>query len=205
MVWEEQVASFVRQLPANSPLAKVLQGNAGARCSWPPTHCPACGAECSNPRSPYCGEACREESGFVRQVRAAIAADTPLPAERLETLGHVLWAILGGGHPERLKLLNPSVIAKVLQRDNHACHQCGQPGDFVEHLRTACNRPINLGVVCPTCRRTRDLGDPHYLAKPEVEQQRARLAGRILANKAARRCDDPAGWDWRAFLQERQT
>lgn len=204
MDWQVRTARFFEGLPRGSVLAEVLAGEPAVAEEWTADRCPACGVVCGNSRSPYCGERCREESGFVRQVRAAIAAESPLSVERLETMGHVLWALLGGGHPERLRELRPNVIAKVLDRDQHACHHCGQPADFVEHLRTACNRPINLGAVCPQCRRTRDLGDPEFFARPEVQNIRNEVTGRIVTDQAARRCDDPAGWDWRAFLRERQ-
>lgn len=203
MAWAVRVGQLRASLPPESVLLIVLNGEASRETIWTADCCPACGQPCSNPRSPYCGERCREESGFVRQVRAAIAAENPLPAERLETMGHVLWALLGGGHPERLKELRPNVIAKVLDRDQHACHHCGQPADFVEHLRTACNRPINLGAVCPGCRRTRDLGDPEFLERPDVGLQVANLANRIVSQNAARICDDPRDWDWRGFLKSR--
>ena len=37
-----------------------------------PETCPSCGQPSNGTRSPYCGVACREEAGFVRQVRSGL-------------------------------------------------------------------------------------------------------------------------------------
>lgn len=170
---------------------------------WPPEYCPACGESTTSKRSPYCGEGCREVSGFVRQVRAAIRSGT-LSDDRRAVMEQVFWSLLGGGYPNRLKEVPQSNVRKVLERDGYRCHRCGGEADQIEHLRTACNRPINLGAVCRSCQTTREMGDPNFLGEAEVIQLRAEVGGRIVASQPARRCDDPESWDWRAFLNERQ-
>lgn len=200
--WQSEVLRFLEAMPSESVLRLPFGEQPATPRVWPAEHCPACGELTTSKRSPYCGDACRELSGFVRQVRAAVQAGT-LSEDRRTAMEQVFWALMGGGYPTRLKEVPVSTVRKVLERDGYRCHRCGGEADQIEHLRTACNRPINLGAVCPSCQTTREMGDGEFLANADVRSVRAEVGGRIVAVEPARRCDDPSSWDWRAFLNER--
>lgn len=198
--WGSRCRAFTDALAAESVLKWLFEPASEDPKLWPPDRCPGCGEPAENPKSPYCGERCREVSAFVRQVRAAIAKGNPT-ADRITAMEQVYWHLLGGGYPRRIAEIPPSTIAKVLSRDDHRCHRCGGSADQIEHLRTACNRPINLGAVCHTCRTVRPMGDFDVIHGSE--RLRTEIAARVCSEAVARRCDDPERWDWRAFLAER--
>lgn len=201
--WWQAVNQLRNSLAEDSVLRLVQSGAPASPVAWPANHCPACGQPVANERSPYCGDVCRDQAAFVRQLRALLATGEPPSTDRRAALDQVLWALLGGGYPQRLLDVPDRVLAKVLERDQHRCHACGGNAELIEHLRTACNRPINLGAVCVRCRRVREYGDSAFLARPDTESIRQGITGRVLADPPARRCDDPEAWDWRAFLRER--
>lgn len=95
-----------------------------------PKTCPNCGTGMTNPRSPYCGEKCREESAFVRQLRASLVNGAVTDQEKQASIGQNLWHLLGGGFPRRLTLIPKSVFAKVLSR---GCEICGEPAIAIDH------------------------------------------------------------------------
>ncbi|HMS54399.1 MAG TPA: HNH endonuclease signature motif containing protein [Fimbriimonadaceae bacterium] len=162
--------------------------------------CPNCGTPCDSTKSPYCGNQCREESAFVRQFRRALASG-PLDEERKESMGQELWHVLGGGFPERLKQVPPRVRQQVLGRHEGRCEQCEQPASEIDHIRTACNRPINLMPVCVECRKTVELSEG---ALATFVGSWGRLRDRAFALEAVLQCDDPGLWDWREFLNRRK-
>lgn len=201
--WHSEVLRFLEAVPSESVLRLPFDEAPQQESHWPAEHCPSCGEVTTSKRSPYCGEVCREISGFVRQVRAAVLAGA-LSDDRRSAMEQVYWALLGGGYPNRLKEVPPSTVRKVLERAAYRCHRCGGEADQIEHLRTACNRPINLGAVCRSCQTTREMGDSEFLSQSEVGRIRSEVGGRIVCPTPSRRCDDPKAWDWRAFLNERE-
>lgn len=166
-----------------------------------PEACPNCDTPTNSERSPYCGGGCRDQAAFVRQVRAAANSGAIWDPDRQIALGQVLWSLLGGGYPARLLDVPERSRKLVLARTDGACELCKAPATTIDHIRTACNRPINLRPVCEGCRRTREFGDPVVLSSggPILEA----LSARVLALTAIRCCDDPDLWDWRAFLKRR--
>lgn len=198
--WRSQCQAFAAALAADSVLHWLFEPVSEVAKVWAAERCQGCGELAENPKSPYCGERCREVSAFVRQARAAIAKGNP-PSDRLAAMEQVYWHLIGGGYPRRVDEIPPSTVAKVLVRDEYRCHRCGGVADQIEHLRTACNRPINLGAVCLSCRTVRPMGDSDVILASE--RLRTEIAARVCSEAAARRCDDPEGWDWRAFLAER--
>lgn len=100
-----------------------------------PSTCPNCGIPTSSSRSPFCGSCCREEAGFVRQVRRAIAERTIFDEEKQATLGQNLWRLLGGGFPRRQLLVNDKERARLFKRNNGMCEVCGKsPATTFDHV-----------------------------------------------------------------------
>lgn len=168
-----------------------------------PNRCPNCGVQVSSEKSPYCGKDCREEAAFVRQLRTGIAEKTVLDMERSVSLGQVLWHLLGGGYPLRLSLVPKKSIAQVINRAQSKCEACGNLATTVDHVKTACNRPINLRAVCEECCKDRPFGESRVTSAKGYAEKQHLLAARVGAASPLRCCDDADSWDWRAFLAER--
>lgn len=98
---------------------------------YSPTCCPNCGIPESNPKSPYCGDLCKEEAAFVRQFRSSIQTGAIEDHERQAALGQKLWHLLGGGYPRRIALILPRALNKVLTR---GCEICGAPATTVDNI-----------------------------------------------------------------------
>lgn len=168
-----------------------------------PTTCPNCGQPSNGTRSPYCGVDCREEAGFVRQLRAGLGEGWMKDEEKQVALGQVLWHVLGGGRPFRQSIIPESSRRRALNRTEGKCDVCGAPATAFDHMGSGCNRDINLRAVCANCTSTHAFGDPAFLARPEIQARLRSLAERTGAHPALRVCDDAAKWDWRAYLTKR--
>lgn len=182
--------------------ADGLDDHSLQRLGADPARCPNCGDEVLAIRSPYCGVGCRETSAFVRQLRAGLADGAALDSERQIAFGQTLWHLLGGGRPLRLALIPKKVIAQVIAKGNGVCTRCGGAATTVDHIGTACNRPINLAPVCDRCTTIRAFGDAAVVARANAELME--LAARIAAPAPLRVCDDAATWNWREFVNARQ-
>lgn len=197
-----------QEVSARVLLARLIASGPRDRHPQPvpadPATCPNCGITVASPRSPYCGEACRETAAFVRHVRAGIAEGSLEDPDRQVALGQVLWHLLGGGRPLRLSLVPDRAIARVIAREAGRCQACGGLATTVDHIATGCNRPINLRAVCANCSKTRPFGDPDLMAGSEFRRRHQELAARIGAPCAVRCCDDAASWDWREYVQVRK-
>lgn len=168
-----------------------------------PAACPNCGRLASSPRSPYCGEPCREEAGFVRQVRTGLREGWLHDEDKQVALGQVLWHLLGGGRPFRQSIIPESSRKRALARSGGLCAQCGAPATAFDHEGSGCNRDINLRPVCAACAETRPFGDPDLLAQSETQNRLRQIAERIDSPAPLRPCDDSETWDWRAYLVRR--
>ncbi|HWA84088.1 MAG TPA: hypothetical protein VG820_11665 [Fimbriimonadaceae bacterium] len=98
-----------------------------------PSTCPNCGKPSLFDRSPYCGDACKEEAALVRQFRNALEEGSIAGEERQAALGQKLWHVLGGGYPRRVALIPPKGIAKVIARDGK-CMLCGGTATTVDNI-----------------------------------------------------------------------
>ena len=98
-----------------------------------PTTCPNCDTVVGSTRSPYCGDACREISAFVRQFRAGVEEETIFDPLRQAALGQKLWYVLGGGYPRREPLVPARVILKVIEREGGHCQECGAKATTIDH------------------------------------------------------------------------
>lgn len=164
-----------------------------------PYNCANCKIKPGGERTPYCSEACKEETSFVRQVRCGLESGAILVPDRQVALGQSLWHILGGGYPLRRTLVSAKDLERFLAK-NPNCAYCGLFATNFDHIKTACNRPINLRAVCEGCSTTRAFGDSEYLvtANPKVK-----LLAQRIRNVEPLRPSDTTAWDWRAYLASR--
>lgn len=186
---------------AAAVLAWVLANAEEARWEIPaadPLGCPNCGIPVDRPRSPYCSDRCREIAGWVRQARRLIAEDHPPDLSRAAILGQTLWALLGGGYPGRVAILPARSFQRVLARNDGKCESCLQPATTVDHIRTACNREINLRPVCVGCARTRPFGDHEITSRADLVEMQARA----VSFEPLRICDADE-WNWRELISLR--
>ena len=58
--------------------------------------------------------------------------------------------------------------------------------------------------MCAQCTITRSFGDERFLVQAQVARKLDELAVRVTSDIPVRVCDDPLGWDWRAFVAERR-
>lgn len=196
------------ELRARAVLRLVVEPVAGsAQTLTPdadPTGCPNCGAVVQSMRSPYCGEACREMAGFVRQFRTGLAEGWIFDSEKQVALGQVLWHVLGGGRPLRREIAPAHARKAALKRENGRCQVCGAEATTVDHIGSGCNRPINLRAVCDACCADRSFGDRTVMVLPQFQIAIAEIAVRIASPEPLRRCDDAATWNWRDYVRRRQ-
>lgn len=99
-----------------------------------PTLCPNCDTPFESPRTPYCSDACKDESAFVRQFRASLANGALHDPDRQVALGQKLWRILGGGLPLRVSLIPPKALNRVLSQRENRCEICGEPSITVDNV-----------------------------------------------------------------------
>lgn len=168
-----------------------------------PWRCPNCGLPVANIKSPYCGECCKGQAAFVRQMRTGLREGKLDDLERQVSLAQVLWQILGGGYPLRRLLVPEKTVQKVIARDGGLCGECGGPASTIDHIRTACNRPINLRAVCEACCRDKPFGDRGVIENLDFSKLASILTTRIRSAAPLRPCDDAHTWDWRAYVKAR--
>jgi len=96
--------------------------------------CPNCDTPCDSRRSPYCSEACRDLSAFVRQLRAGLSSGAILDPDRQSALGQNLWRVLGGGYTRRTHLLTRKAIDKAIEKAGGRCAGCGARAVTVDHI-----------------------------------------------------------------------
>lgn len=118
---------------ARSALRLLSTPSEGSRASFDPARCPNCDAPCDSLRTPYCGDGCREQAAFVRQMRAALDSGAIADPERQVALGQKLWHLLGGGRPLRLHIAPPGAIRQAIAREGGRCQACGAPATTVDH------------------------------------------------------------------------
>ena len=120
--------------PIACRLASPFCSNGRAAAETNARTCPNCGSPETGERSPYCTDACRAESAFVRQLRSVLANGSVFDEVRQIAFGEKLWHLLGGGYPRRQKLAFERTLATVFKRENGKCQMCGAPATTVDHL-----------------------------------------------------------------------
>jgi len=96
--------------------------------------CPNCGEACSNLRSPYCSDECKELSALIRQLRQNLLTGTLHDPEKQSPLGQKLWRLLGGGLPARVAMVQGRTLARVIEKKGGVCEICGQPATVVDNI-----------------------------------------------------------------------
>ena len=201
-VMDDQMRAVLRPL-----IDRILHDIRDQDCSRVepnPRLCPNCDVPVESLKSPYCSPHCKEMCGFIRQFRGSFENAQILDPERQIGLAQAFWNMQGGGFPRRQAMVTPKIIAKVIEREGGKCARCGAPATEVEHIRSACNRPINLLPVCSPCNRAHLFGDPNYDRRSEVSPLYDEVALRIFVPEVVRVCDDFELWDWRAYVAERR-
>ena len=99
-----------------------------------PTTCPNCGVPVSSRTSPYCGDCCREQAAFIRQMRDRISNGTLLESQSQMMKGEQMWRLLGGGLPRRLALVPESSRKRVFKRSEGKCELCGAPATVIDNI-----------------------------------------------------------------------
>lgn len=166
-----------------------------------PSTCPNCGRPCDEKLSPYCDAHCRESSSLVRQFRAAVLTGAALMSDKQIAFAQIAWHLMGGGLPYRNSLIPTKVLQQFLAKQGGQCGACGGAATTVDHIKTFCNRPINLRPMCESCAVTRPFGHPDVITQSQSIMKD--LAQRIGNDLPIRCCDDQSTWDWRAFLRLR--
>lgn len=166
--------------------------------------CPSCDAPATSLSSPYCSDKCKSTAGFIRQLRAAIASNNILTAERQIVFGERLWWLLGGGLPIRESRITEGGKRQVTKRSEGKCAFCGEPMAMVENHGSGCNRPFNLRAVCVACSKTKAFGDAEFCSSPAVVRVLDEIRMRVHSERPLRPCDDPDHWDWRAYVAQRK-
>ncbi len=183
----------------------ILSGSFDAAQPLPvnPSQCPNCDEPSSSTRTPYCGPTCRNVASFVRQFRGALADGSLMEYERQEAIGQVFWYLTGGGRPLRQKLVLERTRNDVFKKAGGLCAVCGAPATCIDHLLSGCNRPINLQATCEPCCKTRPFGDTRVSSHQLFVESVREFVVRIGSPEPVRCCDDPANWDWRAYVKQR--
>ena len=163
--------------------------------------CPNCESPCDKRTSPYCSERCKDVSSLVRQFRASLPTGIVLLPEKQIAYAQIIWHLTGGGLPYRNSLIPARAMERLFEKHDGKCESCGGPATTVDHIKTFCNRPINLRLMCDSCAVTQPFGDADVMERGAgvlVE-----VAQRIGNSEPVRCCDDQATWDWRAYLKDR--
>lgn len=168
-----------------------------------PQTCPNCGQPAASAKTPYCSDQCRAHAAFVRQFRSSLKDGSILEPQRQMGLGQALWSLQGGGFPRRQMMIEPKIVAKVIEKQGGKCQICGKPATEVYHVGSACNRTSNLRAVCAECNPGKGFGEADYQPSKQVQALYDDYAARIAAEPAVRICDDAEIWDWRAYLKAR--
>ncbi len=166
--------------------------------------CPNCGGSVADGKRPYCSDFCREQAALIRQMRRALAEGSLESTERQIAVAATMWHLLGGGYPLRVAMIPPGTVRKVIEKSGGNCETCGAKATTVDHIRTACNRPINLRAVCADCTKVRMFEDSEFLALEKTQSVLSEVRNRVAALQPVQECDDPVVWDWRDFLRRRK-
>lgn len=171
--------------------------------------CVNCDQPIADPKFPFlfCCELCKQEASYVRRSRRVLADGRWERPDIKQGLAIELAMILGGGYPEQERRLSVAQRRQILERDGHACRDCGQAANEIDHIRGAgvrgeVNDPANLQTLCAACHRTKTLQSIRRVTQasdPELwerlETKRGALDLRIFSGEPQRPCDDEAAWD----------
>lgn len=117
-----------------------------------PFPCPNC-LQLTDGLSLFCSELCKQECKTVRYARACKKDDRDKDEKVKEAIKIRIAHILGGGYPEKERLLPKSLKDKVLNRDKGLCQKCGDKGTEIDHIKGSSDDIGNLQLLCTTCHK----------------------------------------------------
>lgn len=183
-----------------------------------PGTCANCdGTGVTQSRPLYCSEFCQQAAKLVRYVRARRRDGTAGRPDIKEAIQMRTASVLGGGYPERERRVRADVRARVFERAEGRCEECGRVLEFgvgtggpdalatIQHVNGNSNSPEDLKAFCRRC----NLADAQSRFVPvepgsPPELLAISLEIRCAAEPPLRRCDDDLNWgrEWRAMATE---
>lgn len=166
------------------------------------------------PRTPFCGDLCKERSSLVRYERGLLIRLAEEPGFKIdEDIEYALMIrrahVLGGGYGHDKHKIPPETRAQVIARDGGKCVKCGNPGQEIDHISGPSPDLANLQLLCTPCHRAKTDQNlvPISADDPEQETQRqmiSEIQTRIHSLVPLKVCDSPEWKDiWRAELAKR--
>jgi 5-methylcytosine-specific restriction endonuclease McrA len=173
--------------------------------------CANCDSPAITPQAPlFCSQRCRQAAELVRYVRGCRRDGRDRLADVREAVRVRLAMVLGGGYPERERLVAVETRAEVFRRAGGHCEQCGRVLDFVrstgdpnaiatiQHVHGDSNEPDNLQAFCRRC----NIDDARARFVPvqagsDAAKTAAELERRWSAAEPLRLCDDDLDWKTR--------
>jgi 5-methylcytosine-specific restriction endonuclease McrA len=147
----------------------------------------------------YCGDLCKQVSGFVRYYqRKALAGELERPDIR-EALNTMAAHIASGGYKRRLRRLPFAVRRAVMERDNGECQICGAPGTSIDHMWDSSPDLANLRLLCIRCHMLVTALSMQPAPRVVVATVHRPLVARALASDHRQPCD-LLSWDHRAWV-----
>jgi 5-methylcytosine-specific restriction endonuclease McrA len=168
------------------------------------------------PRTPFCGDLCRERSSLVRYERRLRIRLAEEPGFKIdEDIAYALMIrrahVLSGGYGHDKHKIPPEIRAKVIARDGGRCVKCGAPGQEIDHISGPDPDLANLQLLCTPCHRSKTDKNlvPISADDPKDEhlrQMQRDIMARIDSVEPLKVCDAPE-WatTWREELANRMT
>jgi 5-methylcytosine-specific restriction endonuclease McrA len=164
----------------------------------------------------FCSQRCRQAAELVRYVRGCRRDGRDQVADVQEAIRMRLAMVLGGGYPERERVVGAETRAEVFGRAGGRCEQCGRVLDFdrstgdpdaiatIQHMRGDSNEIDNLQAFCRRC----NIDDAQSRFVPlQAGSGAAKMATELEQGwsvaKPMRLCDDDLEWKtrWRGLTK----
>jgi integrase len=155
----------------------------------------------------FCSQYCRQAAEVVRYVRGCRRDGRDQLEDVREAIRMRLAMVLGGGYPERQRVVSAETRAEVFRRVGGCCEQCGRMLDFerstgdrdaiatIQHVHGDSNELENLQAFCRRCNidDARSKFVPLQAGTDEARMA-AELERRWSAVEPQRLCDDDLEW-----------
>lgn len=155
----------------------------------------------------FCSQQCRQAAELVRYVRGCRRDGRDQLTDVQEAMRMRLAMVLGGGYPERERVVGAGTRAELFRRAGGRCEQCGRLLDFdqsrgdpdaiatIQHVHGDANELDNLKAFCRRC----NIDDAQSRFVPlqrgsAAAKMAAELERRWSAAEPLRLCDDELEW-----------